>query len=150
MDGNLRSKIMVLIRKNLFRSIKYSISGYIGFFILEGVTYILLREYGYTHLIWIDALAFFLGVAAEFLINEYWTTRNEGYHSTSIQGHIWRLFKFEFLNLLGNGIAIAVQLSLLHFFDLYPLIGNIIGSGIAFPFNYAVQMKSVWKIDISS
>lgn len=144
-----RERIFSLIRKNLIRSIKYSLSGYVGFGILELLTFILLQIYGYEFIIFIDAVAFFTGVAVEFLINEYWTTRNEGYHEGMLSGFTIRLFKFEILNLLGNIIAISIQISLLHFLGVYPLIGNIVGSALAFPVNYTVQMKSVWKIDIA-
>ncbi len=149
MKDSLSERVITIIRKNFFRSIKYSLSGYAGFFILEAMTYVLLRVYGYGWIILIDALAFFTGVAMEFFINEFWTTRKEGYHQGSLPGFALRLLKFEFLNLLGNGIAITIQLSLYHFLGLYPLIGNIIGSGVAFPFNYVVQMRSVWKIDVA-
>ncbi len=144
----IRDRVVELIRKNLFRSIKYSLSGYLGFFVLEIVTYLGLRLVGYGRIVEIDAVAFFTGVSLEFVVNEYWTTRNEGIHEPSLSGIVIRLGKFQVLNLLGNIIAISIQLSLLHFFGLYPLVGNIIGSAIAFPFNYIIQMKSVWKINV--
>jgi putative flippase GtrA len=144
----LRDRMVELIRKNLFRSIKYSLSGYLGFFVLEIVTYLGLRLLGYSRIVEIDAVAFFTGVSLEFMVNEYWTTRNEGFHESSLRGIFIRLGKFQVLNLLGNIIAISIQLSLLHFFGIYPLLGNIIGSAMAFPFNYIIQMKSVWKINV--
>lgn len=87
-----------LIRKNLFRSIKYSLSGYLGFFVLEIVTYLGLRLLGYSRIVEIDAVAFFTGVSLEFLVNEYWTTRNEGFHESSLRGifyQAWEIPGFE-------------------------------------------------------
>ena len=142
-----RDRVAELIRKNLFRSIKYSLSGYLGFFALEIVTFLGLRLVGYSRIVEIDAVAFFTGVSLEFLVNEYWTTRNEGLHEGSVRGIFLRLGKFQVLNLLGNIIAISIQLALLRYLGVYPLIGNIVGSAIAFPFNYVIQMKSVWGIE---
>ena len=143
----LRDRVAELIRKNLFRSIKYSLSGYLGFFALEIVTFLGLRLVGYGRIVEIDAVAFFTGVSFEFLVNEYWTTRNEGLHEGSLRGFFLRLGKFQVLNILGNTIAISVQLALLHYLGVYPLIGNVVGSAIAFPFNYVIQMKTVWGIE---
>lgn len=147
MGTRLRNRIALLIRKNLFRSIKYSLSGYLGFFLLEIVTFAGIRLLGYGAIIEIDAVAFFTGVSVEFFINEYWTTRNEGVHEPAFRAIAIRLGKFQVLNLLGNIIAIFIQLSLLHFLGIYPIIGNIVGSAVAFPFNYVIQMKSVWGIE---
>ena len=59
-----------------------------------------------------------------------------------------RLFKFEVINLGGTGFAIGVQYVLFIFLGLEPLIGNLIGSGIAFPVNYYLQMKITWGIEV--
>ncbi len=149
MDLTLRERVVELIRKNLFRSIKYSLSGYLGFFVLEAVTFLGLRLLGYSRIVEIDALAFFTGVSLEFIVNEYWTTRHEGMHQGYALGIILRLGKFQVLNLLGNVIAISIQLALLHYLGVNPLIGNILGSAIAFPFNYVIQMRTVWGIEIT-
>ena len=45
-----RDRVAELIRKNLFRSIKYSLSGYLGFFVLEIVTFLGLRLVGYSRI----------------------------------------------------------------------------------------------------
>jgi|SRR5579875_476383 len=136
-----------LIRKNLRRSIKYSLSGFAGFLFLELITFVGFSIYGRGLIIPVNIIAFISGVALEFFINEHWTTRNEGFHGGSHLGKLIRLFKFELLNAFGNTIVIAVQYVLLIFLNLHPLIGNIIGSGLAFPVNYYLQMKSVWRLD---
>lgn len=136
-----------LIRKNLRRSIKYSLSGFAGFLLLELITFVGFSLYGRSLIIPVDIVAFISGVGVEFLINEHWTTRNEGFHGGSYLGKIVRLLKFEVLNAFGNTIVIAVQYALLIFLNVHPLIGNIIGSGLAFPLNYYLQMKSVWRLN---
>ena len=149
MPFSVKEWIVLLIRRNLFRAIKYSLAGDVGFLSLEALTYIFVTEFGYRYILPIDAASFFLAVAAEFLINEYWTTRKVGYHEGYRVGLIIRLGKYEVLNLVGNAIAIAIQVSLLHFFNLNPLLGNIIGSGVAFPFNYLIHLRIVWSIRLS-
>lgn len=139
--------ILNIIKNNLFRSIKYSISGFAGFITLEILTFIGIEFIGVSWIFLIDAYSFFTAVLVEFIINEHWTTRNEGRHEGGFNGFIIRLFTFELLNLLGNIVTLSVQYALLFFFGLSPLIGNLIGSGLAFPVNYYLQMKNVWGIN---
>ena len=146
-DYSLSDFIRNLIRNNLFRSFKYSISGFAGFIMLEILTFIGIEFIGVSLIFLIDAYSFFTAVLVEYIINEHWTTRNEGNHGGAFKGFLIRLFTFELLNLLGNIVTLSVQYALLFFFNISPLIGNLIGSGIAFPVNYYLQMKNVWGIN---
>ena len=136
-----------LIRNNLLRSFKYSISGFVGFLTLELLTFISLASIGSEYLVIIDLYSFFLAILVEFLINEHWTTRSEGDHRGGRRGFFYRLMRFELLNVFGNLVTFSVEFGLFRFFNLSPLIGNLIGSGLAFPVNYYLQMKNVWSID---
>lgn len=136
-----------LIRNNLLRSVKYSISGFVGFLTLELLTLIGLDSIGSEYLIIIDLYSFFFAILVEFLLNEHWTTRREGDHRGGRTGFFYRLMRFELLNVLGNLVTFSVEFGLFRFFNLSPLIGNLIGSGLAFPVNYYLQMKNVWGID---
>lgn len=137
-----------IIDKNLHRSIKFSVSGWIGFGFVELFTYVFFHLLSLENLV-ADSAAFIIGVAIEYIINEFWTTRDAGIHTGSTFGVMKRLFKFEILNLAGTGIAIGVQFVLFVFLHLEPLIGNLVGSGIAFPINYYLQMKITWGIEVS-
>ena len=145
--GKIRNLLREVIRQNLFRSVKYSISGFAGFLTLEFLTFLGLLYLGTERIFIIDAYAFFLAIALEFILNEHWTTRNEGIHHGGINGFLVRMMKFEFLNLLGNFVTLSIQYLLLIFLHLSPLIGNLIGSGVAFPVNYYLQMRNVWGIN---
>lgn len=136
-----------LIEKNLHRPIMYSMAGFVGFLLVELFTFIFFHYLSLPNLIAVPP-SFLIAVAIEFLIDEFWTTRRAGIHSGSIMGVVRRLLKFEFVNLAGTSIAIFIQYLLYAFFGLTPLIGNIIGSGFAFPVNYYVQMRATWKISV--
>ncbi len=148
--SNFRQVVTLFIEKNLVRMIKYSASGFVGFLSLEILTLLGITLLGYPHIVEVDIMAFSLAVAIEFLFQEYWTTRRVGEHRGRLYGLFLRLLKFELLNVVGNIIAIVMQLLLLRFFGLYPLIGNFVGSLIAFPFNYYIQMRAIWKIKLLS
>ncbi|MCW6169414.1 MAG: GtrA family protein [Thermoplasmatales archaeon] len=148
--AKLRENIILFIEKNLVRMLKYSLSGFVGFASLEFLTFLGISLLGYAHIILIDIIAFTLAVAIEFIFQEYWTTHKMGEHHGRIYGLIIRLLKFEILNVIGNAVAIATQFSLFKYFGLYPLIGNFIGSAVAFPFNYYIQMRLIWKIRMLS
>ena len=150
-DGHEQRKfsswIRNLIRNNFLRSVKYSISGFVGFLTLELLTLMGLVSIGSGYLILIDFYSFFFAILVEFILNEHWTTRKEGNHGGGKAGFLYRLLRFELLNVLGNLVTFGVEFSLFRFFNLNPLIGNLIGSGLAFPVNYYLQMKNVWGID---
>ncbi|MDA8142560.1 MAG: GtrA family protein [Thermoplasmatales archaeon] len=140
---------IAIVRKNLRRSAKYSLNGFLGFGIVELITLIGITYLDISHILLIDSAAFVSGVALEFFLNEYWTTKNQGFHGSHIFGLLFRLLKFEIMNIVGTSLAVSVQFTLFKLFALNPLIGNIIGSAFAFPINYYIQMRVVWKIRIT-
>lgn len=134
------------IKRNIVRGIKFVIAGGTGFFIAEGLILAGLLLVGEGYLLEINVFAAILSVAGGFLINEYWTSRNEGDHGGNFKGLVFRLFKFELVYALGNAISISVQLLLFYHFGIYPLLGNIAGAVVALPVNYLVSMVVVWRI----
>lgn len=140
--------IRQVIEKNLHRSIKFSISGWVGFGFVELFTYVLFHLLSVGNLASVTS-AFLIGVAVEYIINEYWTAREAKIHDRNALGIIKRLFKFEIINLGGTAVSIGVQYILFFFLGLEPLIGNLVGSGLAFPLNYYLQMKITFGIDVS-
>lgn len=143
----LYNRILEIVKGNLWRSVKYSLSGFLGFLVLEALTFAGLLTIGSKYLILIDFYSFFFAILVEFFVNEHWTTRREGDHLGGKKGLAVRLLRFEVLNVIGNLITFSVEFALFSFFGLNPLIGNLIGSWIAFPVNYYMQMKNVWRID---
>ncbi len=137
-----------LIYKNLHRSIKFSMSGWIGFGIVELFTYIFFHLLRMGNLTAVSS-AYLIGVAVEYLINEFWTTREAGIHGGSYSGILRRLFKFEVINLGGTVLSIGIQYLLFTIFNLEPLIGNLVGSAVSFPFNYYLQMRNTWGIEVT-
>ena len=139
--------IKAIFAKNFHRSIKFSISGWIGFGFVELFTYVLFHLLKLGNLISVS-ISFLIGVAIEYMINEFWTTREAGIHSGSFKGILTRLVKFEFINMGGTILSISIQYVLFAIFNLEPLIGNLIGSAVSFPVNYYLQMKNTWGIDV--
>ena len=136
-----------IFAKNFHRSIKFSISGWIGFGFVELLTYLLFHILKLSNLFSVSA-SFLTGVAIEYLINEFWTTREAGIHEGNYSGILKRMVKFEIINLGGTTLSISIQYALFIIFNLEPLIGNLIGSAASFPLNYYLQMKKTWGIDI--
>ena len=137
-----------IFAKNFHRSIKFSISGWIGFGFVELLTYFLFHLLRLGNLVSVS-VSFIVGVGVEYLINEFWTTREAGIHSGSYSGILRRLFKFEFINLGGTVLSIGIQYILFTMFNLEPLIGNLVGSAVSFPFNYYLQMRNTWGIEVT-
>lgn len=136
------------IKRNIVRGFKFTVAGGTGFLIAELILFIGLVTAGAAFLVEIDIVAFVTSVAAGFFINEYWTSRNEGYHGGKITGLAVRLLKFELVYALGNAVSIAVQLLLYYDLSINPLLGNIAGAIAALPVNYIVSMVVVWRISL--
>lgn len=146
-QGGLYSFVRDIIDKNLHRSLKFSVSGFLGFLLVEFFTFFFFHYLGLRNLVAVPP-SFLIGVAFEFVANEYWTTKNEGHHGGNLPGLLIRLSKYELMNLGGTFIAVLIQYIIYMAFGITPLIGNIVGSAFAFPINYYVQMKVTWKIRV--
>ena len=146
-DASFIQYVKRMIENNMKRSIKFSISGWVGFGFVELLTYLLFHILKLSNILSVSA-SFLTGVAIEYLINEFWTTREAGIHSGSYSGILRRMVKFEIINLGGTTLSISIQYALFIIFNLEPLIGNLIGSAASFPLNYYLQMKKTWEIDI--
>ena len=146
-SGEAYGTLKGIMEQNLHRSIKYAASCFVGFLFVEFITYVLFHLASLSNLLAVTP-AFISGVAVEFSIDEFWTTRNQGIHTSGVSAFLNRMGKFEILNLAGTIIAISMQYILFVLFSLSPLIGNIFGSAFAFPFNYYIQMRRTWKIRI--
>ena len=72
--GMFYKSIKAIFAKNFHRSIKFSISGWIGFGFVELFTYFFFHLLRLGNLISVS-ISFIIGVAFEYLINEFWTTR---------------------------------------------------------------------------
>ena len=100
-------------------------------------------------LIVLNIIVAILSVATGFFINERITVHNQGEQVKRGPVNIGtRLFKFELVYALGNVISIVVQLLLLHYFSISPVIGNVGGAIAAYPVNYMVSMMLVWKVKL--
>ena len=63
----------------------------------------------------------------------------------SMKDYAVRLVKFNANRLLAIFIVIASMAVLTEFLGINYLISNIIGIGIAFPFNYLVSNRQIWR-----
>lgn len=148
-DGNVHEGFTwSFVKRNIIRGLKFVVAGGTGFFIAELLIFLGLVLLGDPFLLGINIFAAIVSVAGGFIINEYWTSRNEGDHEGHFRGLFFRLIKFELVYALGNVISISVQLFLFYRFAVYPLLGNIAGAVVALPVNYFISMIVVWKIKL--
>lgn len=120
-----------------------------------GVSAFLLSEamvtLGYTlfgrHLILVvELVSAFTSVTFGFTLNEKVTMRGVGEHGGGVVGFLLRLVKYQLVYALGSALSIALQLLLLYRLGVTPSIGNVVGSALALPVNYAVSSKVVWSV----
>jgi len=102
------------------------------------------NTYSSPTLLELNILAQAVGIAVAFFINERITVRVDQKNRGRKQSII-RLLKFEGLNGVGSSIGVVVQLLLLGILSLTPALGNIVGALVAYPIQYSVSMRFVWR-----
>lgn len=87
-----------------------------------------------------------LGIIFSFILSEFWVfnDRVESYMRT-VKESTSRLIQFNINRILSIFIVTACMAIFTEFFGLNYLISNMIGIGIAFPFNYLVSNRQIWK-----
>lgn len=85
-------------------------------------------------------------IAVMFLLNEYWTFVGERGQEVTYLHQIRRFIKSNAVRAVGAGVGIVV-LSILHYwFGIWYILANIIGIGIGFSFNYALESLITWQV----
>ncbi len=146
----MRAELSALVRRNWLRFTKFLSTGFVAFLFSELVVYSGMFIFGLGRLIYIDVAAGIGSIALGYWLNNIWTTRNSGHHSSTKKGFLAGLAAYEALYAAGNVVAYAIQLFLFYRFSLNPLIGNIAGAVVATPINYVLTMSLIWRIKIFS
>ncbi len=137
-----------MVRSNAKRGIKFLIAGVGGFLFFLVVLYTGIELFTTKYILSIDIASAFLSVMFGFTLNEHWSTKGAGQHAKGISRWTVRLFLFEGVYAFGNLVSIAIQLSLYYYLGVIPYLGSFIGTLVAFPLNYLISMKLVWRINI--
>ncbi|MGD0329706.1 MAG: GtrA family protein [Nitrososphaeria archaeon] len=114
----------------------------IGLLVIYGNLIIPSNTYSSPALLALNILAQGIGIAVAFFINERITIHvgNDQKDQLTI-----RLLKFEGLNGIGSSIGVLIQLLLLGTLSLSPALGNIVGALVAYPIQYLISMRFVWR-----
>ena len=141
----------------VFRMAKFGMAQLIGFFIAEGVLALSLMlhyhsfwvpqdSYSSPLLIGLNLLAFVVGVAAAFCINERVNIRVQARAAQGgVSGVFFRFLKYQAVNGAGKPIILVVELALLALLGVSPVLGLIVGAMICYPVMYLASMRFVWQ-----
>lgn len=92
-----------------------------------------------------------IGIVFAFALSEFWVFDDRIAHSSrNAKDSISRLLKFNVNRLLSIVIVTVCMAIFTEFVGLNYLVSNMIGIGIAFPFNYVVSNKSIWKNTVTN
>ncbi|MBX8644758.1 MAG: GtrA family protein, partial [Thermoplasmata archaeon] len=137
-----------LLRRNWSRGYRYSISGFAGFLFFEAILFTGLRLLTTGSILFIDIGAAVSGTFVAFLLNEYWTFGKRVSSDAAGKLLVKRIVAFQGVNAAGNAIIIGIQILLLSYLALEPLIGTLIASVAATPVDYYLSSVFVWKVGI--
>jgi putative flippase GtrA len=92
-----------------------------------------------------------IGIVFAFALSEFWVFNDRIVHaSRTAKQSISRLLQFNINRLLSIVIVTVCMAIFTEFVGLNYLVSNMIGVAIAFPFNYVVSNKSIWKGNVTS
>lgn len=89
-------------------------------------------------------LAWELGIAVIFAINERWTFASYGALGARATGK--RFLRSNVVRFAGFLVTLSVLAALVHWFDVWYLAANVIGIGIGFFVNYTCESLYTWRV----
>lgn len=128
------------VHNNAFRYVKYNAVSFVGFIIVESITYITL-ETGINELLGVTG-AYAASMLVTFIVDSVFTVKSGSYARPKIP--FGKLHLFVISGALANAGYILFQYYLFTHFGLSPLIGNLLGGAFITPTNYYFRMRSVW------
>lgn len=137
-----------ILISNIIRGTKFSFVSVSSFGVEEAILAGGLFLAGVRYIIPVNIAAVFFSVAFDFMLNEHWTVRHEGYHGGGRSGLVFRLFRHELVYAAGSAVGIIVQLLIFYTFGINPVLANIGGALVAYPMNYVISMYIVWRIRV--
>lgn len=137
-----------ILVSNVIRGTKFSFVSVSSFGVEEAILAGGLFIFGAHFIVPVNIAAVFLSVAFDFMLNEHWTVRHEGYHGGGAKGLVFRLFRHEMVYAAGSAVGIIVQLFIFYTFGINPVLANVGGALAAYPMNYVISMLIVWKIKV--
>lgn len=136
---------LTLREKESKRFIKFMVTGFAGVVIGLGLLWFMTEKMGVFYLISAGVSKEF-GILLAFAANEIWVFNDRISQSMKTAKHyISRLIKFNANRLLAIFIVIATMAVLTEMMGINYLISNLIGIGVAFPFNYIVSNRKIWQ-----
>jgi len=89
-------------------------------------------------------LAWELGIAVIFVINERWTFATYGDPGARALGR--RFLRSNAVRFAGFIVTLTVLTILVYWFDVWYLAANVIGIGVGFVVNYTCESLYTWKV----
>lgn len=90
------------------------------------------------------SVSWVFGIGVIFAINEWWTF--SAYGKIGLRALLRRLFTSYLVRFAGFLVTLAVLAVLVHWFDVWFLIANVIGIGVGFFINYTCESFYTWKV----
>lgn len=128
------------INNNFLRYIKYSFVGFMGFIVVEALSFVTIEAH-FDEIVGVTG-AYMVSIAVTFIINSKFTVRSKSYRRPKVPVDKFHLFVIS--GILANAGYILFQYFLYSDFGLTPLIGNLLGGMFITPTNYYYRMKKVW------
>lgn len=88
-----------------------------------------------------------VGIVFSFILSEFWVFNDRiASHMRTLKEAISRLVQFNINRILSIFIVTTCMTLFTELLGINYLISNLIGIGIAFPFNYLVSNRQIWKM----
>ena len=129
------------------RLAKFLVTGVVGIVVTVGLLWFMTEKMGIFYLI-SAGISKEIGILLSFGLNEVWVFNDRITSSMkSTKEYASRLLQFNVNRLLSIFIVITSMAIFTELLGINYIISNLIGIGIAFPFNYIVSNGKIWKND---
>lgn len=127
------------------RIMKFLATGVAGIFLTVGLLWFMTEIMGIFYLV-SGVISKEIGIIISFVLSEFWVFNDRiAPHMRTAKESANRLVQFNINRILSIFIVTVCMAIFTEFFGLNYIVSNLIGIGVAFPFNYIVCNKQIWK-----
>lgn len=127
------------------RLVKFLATGAAGIVFSVGLLWFMTEIMGIFYLI-SGVISKEIGIIFSFVLSEFWVFSDRiPSRMRTVKESASRLIQFNINRILSIFIVTACMAIFTEFFGLNYIVSNLIGIGIAFPFNYVICNRQIWK-----
>ncbi len=129
------------------RFLRFCAVGFTGVFVNEGALKFFTEVTGLYYM-YSSVLAVEIAIVSNFVLNEFWTFRDQSILRPATVDCLRRFFKFNIICAVGGILNVTILWALTDLAGFYYLISNLVGIGVSTLWNYGINSNITWEIPV--